>query len=46
MNWKKIAAMISGVWIMSGAISFIPIHLEWHKNAEDRGIPMEENVCA
>lgn len=46
MNWKKIAAMISGVWIMSGAISFIPIHLEWHKNAEDRGVPMEENVCA
>lgn len=46
MNWKKIAAMISAVWIMSGVISFIPIHLEWHKNAEDRGKPMEENVCA
>ncbi|CAG2208947.1 dopamine receptor 1-like [Mytilus edulis] len=46
MNWKKIAAMISAVWIMSCAISFIPIHLEWHKNAEDRGKPLEENVCA
>ncbi|KAL3864424.1 hypothetical protein ACJMK2_006108 [Sinanodonta woodiana] len=32
MTWKKVAAMIAFVWIMSVIISFLPIHLGWHRN--------------
>ena len=45
MNWKKIAAMIISVWILSAAISFIPIHLKWHMNPDERDIPIPAHVC-
>ncbi|OWF46660.1 dopamine receptor 1-like [Mizuhopecten yessoensis] len=45
ITWKKVAGMISSVWIMSLIISFVPIHLRWHKNPEDYGKPPDENAC-
>lgn len=45
ITWKKVAAMISSVWIMSLIISFVPIHLEWHKHPGDKGKPLDENSC-
>lgn len=46
MTWKKVAIIISIVWVLSLIISFVPIQLEWHKAPEDRGKPPDENSCA
>ncbi|KAK3590067.1 hypothetical protein CHS0354_041106 [Potamilus streckersoni] len=44
MTWKKVAAMIAFVWIMSVIISFIPIHLGWHRNPGDNS-PQPPDKC-
>lgn len=45
MTKKMMVIMISTVWILSLTLSFLPIHLQWHRNAEDRYTPLPENVC-
>lgn len=45
MTKKMMVIMISVVWILSLTLSFLPIHLQWHRNAEDRYKPLPENVC-
>lgn len=45
MTWKKVAAIISLVWIISIIMSFLPIHLEWHKNESDRSQEPVEDAC-
>lgn len=45
MTKKMMVIMISTVWILSLTLSFLPIHLQWHRNAEDRYKPLPENLC-
>lgn len=47
-NWMttcKTGLFITSVWVMSIIISFIPIHLKWHKNPAERDQPDLEGMC-
>ena len=45
MNWKKVAVAILLVWTISLILSFIPIHVGWHKSPSDSEVVLPPDVC-
>lgn len=45
MNWKKVAVAIVLVWTISFILSFIPIHVGWHKSPIDYDKVLPPDKC-
>ncbi|XP_052771864.1 dopamine receptor 1-like isoform X1 [Mya arenaria] len=45
MNWKKVVIAITLVWTISIILSFIPIHMDWHRTANMKDSIMPPEQC-